>query len=53
MKHKAIDLIRAFFGASNKEMLELPKEERYQLASAIARDAGYTPDTLDFEQVAY
>jgi hypothetical protein len=51
--HKAIDLIRSFFGATNQEMMKMSKDERGQLASGVARTQGLTPDTCEFELVAY
>ena len=46
-------LVKKFFGATNEEILSLPKEDRFQLASAIARADGLTQDELEFPLVAY
>lgn len=53
MKHKAITLIREYFGCQLQEMKALSSEDRQQLASAIAREKGYKEEDCEFKHVPY
>ena len=53
MKHKAITLIRDFFGATLQEIKALTSEDRQQLASGIARNMGLTQEDCEFQFVEY
>lgn len=53
VKQSAVTLVRNYFGASMAEMKALTGQDRQQVASAIAREQGLTPDQVNFELVAY
>ena len=53
-KHGAALLVKKFFGiTNNQEILSLPKTDREQLASSIARSQGMTQDQCEFPLVDY
>jgi hypothetical protein len=53
MKHKGVTLIWEFFGATLQEIKALTKDDRAQLASAIAREKGFSPGDCEFAHVVY
>lgn len=52
-KYTAVGLVRVFFGAKLEELKGLPVKDREQLASAIARQNGFTQDECSFIFVEY
>lgn len=48
-----VKLIRDFFEAPAREVMQLSKDDMAQLGSAIARQMGLKQDDCDFEFVAY
>lgn len=51
--YTAINLVKVFFGANLQELKGLPVKDREELASAIARQNGFTQDECSFQHVAY
>ena len=53
MKHKAITLIREFFGCQLAELKALTAQDRQQLASAIAKYKDIAESDCEFKFVVY
>lgn len=51
--HKAIELIKQYFGCTLQEIKSLTALDRQELASAIAREKGIAPESCAFELINY